>query len=333
LAPSNSRSEVTKFASFSDNDFILKANQNKVLTLTLKIPEQTQSQAFNAYLSVTVGSNTEILKPTATKSKVQAIVKNQIRTLLRVFVGIGSYKDFFTDLQIEDVKDYSIAGAKFVDVVIKNTGKTPITPSGEVSFSSLDFAGLRFGPISYLTLTMEPGVTSKFKMRVPDEIEPGNWQILVKAQQGDILRTRIFEKNLKFREGIDWLGTGLRLIAAILSLLIFYYLRGNYSLSRKSESKSTQVVARWSFLDSLRLRLISGRGNRKKSRIADSEFSERFEKLLQEIDLESATKKAATKKAATKKAATKKAATKKAATKKAATKKAATKKAATKKAR
>jgi hypothetical protein len=53
---------------------------------------------------------------------------------------------------------------------------------------------------------MEPGKTSKFKMRVPDEIEPGNWQILVKAQQGEILRTRIFEKNLKFREGIFWLA-------------------------------------------------------------------------------------------------------------------------------
>ena len=315
LSPSNEVSEVAKFTFFSDNNFVLRANENRVIQVRIAIPKGTPSQSFNSYLSVTVGAKSiNVLDKKKSNAKIQAIVKNQIRTLLRMFVGIGSYKDFYTDLQIEDVKDYSISGAKFLDVVIKNTGKTPITPSGEVSFSSLDFAGLRFGPVSYLTLTMEPGRTSKFKMRVPEEIEPGKWQILVKAQQGNIVKTRIFEKNLKFREGVNWLNLITRTISAILALALFYYLRRTYSLTkRQNDSESLAKSKRISrqFKNILtRFKIHS----RKKGEVNQGEVFD-VEKFLEE--LRSTTKKATTKKATTKKATTKKATTKKATTKKA----------------
>ena len=284
LSPGNEPSALAKLVKFSDNNFLLKANQNKVITVNLEIPIDTESQALNGYLAVNVAASNSTSKFDKNNSKIKAIVKTQIRTLLRIFVGIGSYKDFFTDLSIEDVRDYSIGGSKFLDVIIKNIGKTPITPTGDVSFSSLDFAGLRFGPISYLTLTMEPGKTYKFKMRVPNEIQPGNWQILVKAQQGNIIRTRIFEKNIKFREGINWLLILLRILSVIISLYLFYFLKRNFNIARKSSIVGNLAQEeKQSFFEKFRAKKRSGR-NKKKGNTFDEELSFNF--LLDELNLE-----------------------------------------------
>jgi hypothetical protein len=244
-----------------------------------------------------------------------------------MFIGIGSYKDFYSDFEIREIKDYSIRGSKFIDIYIENTGKTPITPQGDLTFSSLDFPGLRFGPFSYLTLSIEPGEVGKFKLRIADEITPGNWQVLAKAQQGNILKTKIFERNLKFREGLDWINIGLRLLALITALILMYYLRRSFSISKKmkyvEQDKGKKRLSIDTILDSI-----------KKSRKPDlqpDEFIGSFSFLLDEIERQSTAKKSTAKKSTTKKSTTKKSTSKKSTAKKSTTKKSTTKKSTTKK--
>ena len=240
LSPTNEDSPLSPLISFSMNNFILGANENKIVEISLSVPLQTQSQSANAFLTVTVGGNSRG-KVNNQEAPISAVVNNQIRTALRMFIGIGSYEDFFTDFEITDFKDYSFQGKKFVDVFIKNTGRTPITPQGDVAFSSLDFSGLRFGPFPYLTMSIEPGEVGRFKLRVTDELTSGNWQVLIKAKQGDLLRTKIFERNLRFKEGIDWINLMLRVLSILGALLLLRSLRRNFSLSRRNdEDKSAE---------------------------------------------------------------------------------------------
>jgi len=200
LTPTTEESSISQFFKFSDNNFVLDANQNKVIKIEMNVPFQTPSQSANAFLVVSVVGDSSTSYKGKKGSQIQALVKNQIRTATRMFIGVGSYEEFYTDFEIKEVKDYSIRGRKFLDLYIENLGKTPITPQGDVTLASLDFSGVRYGPFSYLTLSIEPGEVGRFKLRVSDEVVPGNWQVLVKARQGDILRTKIFEKNLKFRK-------------------------------------------------------------------------------------------------------------------------------------
>jgi hypothetical protein len=331
-AISNDESEITPWVEFSENNFILKKNQSKTITMKIAPPTDSKSGSYEAYLIVNASD------PSAYKSSgkvTEAVIKNSARVAQPVFVGVGDYEDFIVNFEIVDVDGIKNFQDKFLRVLLENKGRTPISPSGQLQLKNMDFEQGTLGPFQFYSSTISPDSKAFIDVPIPSSVNPGNWKIFVSASQGNVTETREFEKNLTFTNRFNFLGAAIRIIALVLGLVLALWA---YRTLRPQGNRVT------------RLSPMTKRFRRNKNRMADKEIQDLIARLREKAYAaelkasrlqkstakkaaakKSTTKKAATKKATTKKAAAKKSTTKKAATKKATTKKAATKKAATKK--
>jgi hypothetical protein len=321
-AISNDESEITPWVEFSENNFILKKNQSKTITMKIAPPTDSKSGSYEAYLIVNASD------PSAYKSSgkvTEAVINNSARVAQPVFVGVGDYEDFIVNFEIVDVDGIKNFQDKFLRVLLENKGRTPISPSGQLQLKNMDFEQGTLGPFPFYSATISPDSKAFIDVPIPSSVNPGNWKIFVSASQGNITETREFEKNLTFTNRFNFLGAAIRIIALVLGLVLALWA---YRTLRPQGNRVTQLSP------------MTKRFRRKKNRIADKETQALIARLRErafaaELNAamlqKSTTKKSATKKSATKKSATKKSATKKSATKKSATKKSATKKSATKK--
>ncbi|MEY3635727.1 MAG: hypothetical protein RL147_156, partial [Actinomycetota bacterium] len=322
-AISNDESEITPWVEFSENNFILKKNQSKTITMKIAPPTDSKSGSYEAYLIVNASD------PSAYKSSgkvTEAVINNSARVAQPVFVGVGDYEDFIVNFEIVDVDGIKNFQDKFLRVLLENKGRTPISPSGQLQLKNMDFEQGTLGPFPFYSATISPDSKAFIDVPIPSSVNPGNWKIFVSASQGNVTETREFEKNLTFTNRFNFLGAAIRIIALVLGLVLALWA---YRTLRPQGNRVT------------RLSPIAKRFRRNKNRMADKEIQDLIARLrekayaaeLKASRLQKSTaKKSATKKATTKKATTKKATTKKATTKKATTKKATTKKATTKKA-
>jgi hypothetical protein len=140
-------------------------------------------------------------------------------------------------------------------VFINNKGLTPIAPTGDVTLQNADFPSLRFGPIKYLTARVNPESKAVFVIDLPEEVIPGKWKIFVKASQGSVTETKVFEKTLRFSKWFDILFNIGRFLVFVIGIAL---LRKSWHLFRGTApaNESFTIRAR-NFLRSLRERLNS----------------------------------------------------------------------------
>ena len=323
-AISNEASDVAPWIAFSENNFVLRKNQSKSITMKIAPPTDAKSGSYEAYLIVSA-SDAKAYKSSGEVT--EAVIKNSARVAQPVFVGVGNYEDFVVNFGIADVDGIKTLQDKFIRVFLDNKGKTPISPSGQIQLKNMDFEQGTLGPFPFYSATISPDSKAYIDVQVPDTVNPGNWKLFVSASQGNVTETREFEKNLTFTNRFDFLGGAIRAVVVLLGLLLAFWA---YRTLRPRSATDTPSKRK------------SGRSSRSKNRIsketqaliaeleAKAEAAERKAAELKKTTRKRAPVKKVTKKIAAKKVASKSKPVKKTTTRKATPKKKATKKAALK---
>ena len=300
-AISNDESEITPWVEFSDNNFILRKNQSKTITIKIAPPEDSKSGSYEAYLIVNASD------PSAYKSSgkvTEAVINNSARVAQPVFVGVGDYEDFIVNFEIVDVDGIKNFQDKFLRVLLENKGRTPISPSGQLQLKNMDFEQATLGPFPFYSSTISPDSKAFIDVPIPSSVNPGNWKIFVSASQGNVTETREFEKNLTFTNRFNFLGAAIRLIALVLGLVLALWA---YRTLRPRGDRDTHLSP------------MTKRFRRKKNRMADKETQALIARLREKADaaelkasrLQKSPAKKSTKKKSTKKKSTKKKSTRK----------------------
>lgn len=237
-------SELTPWANFSQNNFVLNKNQSKQIKFTISPPQDAPSSAYEAYLIVTAGG---LQKNSIDGDTTQAVIKNSARVAQPVFVGVGSFEEFKIDFELKNVVDIHNSEGKFLRVFISNRGKTPIAPNGQVQMKNMDFEQATIGPLMFYSSTIPPKSEAYVDVALPQEVNPGKWRVLVRATQGNITVTKEFEKDLAFRLGIDWFSWLIKaislLLGGFLSLWIYRTLRSDRIHRKDTEEVRALQIA------------------------------------------------------------------------------------------
>ncbi len=252
-AISNDASEIMPWVEFSENNFILRKNQSKTLTMKIAPPKDAKSGSYEAYLIVSASD------PGAYKSSgkvTEAVIKNSARVAQPVFVGVGDYEDFIVNFEIADVDGIKNFQDKFLRVYLDNQGKTPISPSGQLQLKNMDFEQGTLGPFPFYSATIFPDSKAFIDVPIPSSVNPGKWKIFVSASQGNVTETREFEKNLTFTNRFDFLGVAIRVIVLVLGLVLALWA---YRTLRPRGDRDTNLIS------------ITKRSRRNKNRMADKE--------------------------------------------------------------
>jgi hypothetical protein len=252
-AISNDASEIMPWVEFSENNFILRKNQSKTLTMKIAPPKDAKSGSYEAYLIVNASD------PSAYKSSgkvTEAVIKNSARVAQPVFVGVGDYEDFIVNFEIADVDGIKNFQDKFLRVYLDNQGKTPISPSGQLQIKNMDFEQGTLGPFPFYSATIFPDSKVFIDVPIPSSVNPGKWKIFVSASQGNVTETREFEKNLTFTNRFDFLGVAIRVIVLVLGLVLALWA---YRTLRPRGDRDTNLIS------------ITKRSRRNKNRMADKE--------------------------------------------------------------
>jgi len=293
--------EANSWAEFSENNFILPPGSRKMVSMRISVPKDIGDRAVEAFLVATAESP----KPTSqTNAQYQAIIKGQARFAHGLFLGVGDYEKFRVNFSIDDVKDVRRNGKKKLQIFINNKGLTPIAPYGDVTLQNADFPDLRFGPIKYLTAKIDPESKAVFVVDLPEEVIPGRWKIFVKASQGNVTETKVFEKTLRFSKWFDILFNIGRVIVFLIGLILF---RKSWHLFRGTSPAPQPLMKKvGSFFVSFQERIKSRpKPTKFQSSRNQAEIDAEIERFLEEI--RSRNPKASPKKASPKKASPKKA--------------------------
>ena len=252
-AISNDASEILPWVEFSENNFILRKNQSKTVTMKIAPPKDSKSGSYEAYLIVSASD------PSTYKSSgkvTEAVIKNSARVAQPVFVGVGNYEDFIVNFEIIDVDGVKNFQDKFLRVYLDNQGKTPISPSGQLQLKNMDFEQGTLGPFPFYSATISPDSKVFIDVPIPSSVNPGKWKIFVSASQGNVTETREFEKNLTFTNRFDFLGVAIRVIVLVLGLVLALWA---YRTLRPRGDRDTNLIS------------ITKRSRRNKNRMADKE--------------------------------------------------------------
>lgn len=250
-AISNDASEILPWVEFSENNFILRKNQSKTVTMKIAPPKDSKSGSYEAYLIVSASD------PSTYKSSgkvTEAVIKNSARVAQPVFVGVGNYEDFIVNFEIIDVDGIKNFQDKFLRVYLDNQGKTPISPSGQLQLKNMDFEQGTLGPFPFYSATISPDSKVFIDVPIPSSVNPGKWKIFVSASQGNVTETREFEKNLTFTNRFDFLGVAVRVIVLVLGLVLALWA---YRTLRPRGDRDTNLSP------------ITKRSRRNKNRMAD----------------------------------------------------------------
>jgi hypothetical protein len=332
-AISNELSKLDKWATFSENNFILKRNQSRVITMEISPPTDIQSESIEAYLVI---SASDAKSSKSSGEITEALIRNSARVAQPVFVGVGNYEDFKVDFEISDVDGIKTLRDRFIRVFIDNKGKTPISPSGQIQLKNLDFEQGTLGPFSFYSATISPDSKAYIDVPVPSNVTPGKWKIFVRASQGNVTETREFEKKLTFDNSVQVIGLAIRIIAVLIGLFLAYWSYKTISTGKKSPSSSTKQSFRTTRRKNSAHELLIAELEAK-AKAAEEEVARMRKattsgqkKSLKNMTTRPAERDVKSKARATKKVAKKSAPVKKTTTRKAAPKKKATKKAAVK---
>jgi hypothetical protein len=229
LTFSEELSTANDWISFSENNFIVKKGEQKMVTVTMTIPDDQADQTLEAYLGLTVESTS----PHPAVGSGGAAVPQIARVAQPVFIAVGEADALKVDFDIKSVRGMLLGNQKYLVIEIRNNGRTPIDPNGIVQLKNLDFESTTLGPYKYFVPSIPPTTTANVQVAVPDEVLEGKYRIFVSARQGYLIIERQFDVDLEFREmaTIAWEYV-LPFVAGIA--LLFYALRSWRSPRRKS---------------------------------------------------------------------------------------------------
>jgi len=230
-------SAIKDWVSFDPPQAVLPPRGNVEITMRIRVPDDAETGQYRAYLRVGMSLAGEA-SPDPDVQGPTAVVKNVLAFAQDVWLGVGASdgEPLVTDFEIDGVQGIldATSGNKFLRVRFSNVGQTPVGIEGTVELRNQDFDNLNIGPLSYNTGAILPGSRGFVDVELDQDTIEGRWQVLVRALQGQILKTEIFEEDLKFTISGSESSTrnlivriGIFLIGAVLLFLSTRLLRGD----------------------------------------------------------------------------------------------------------
>jgi len=215
---SGEESEFSKWFTTNPDSLKLQPSSERDITLTVKVPRDTPDGTYNAYIRV--GSSAS--NPTEIKRKgTYGIVNNDLGFLQSIFVVVGQGQDSTLDFEILNLESYiDDANAKHVKIEFENTGQLPLGLSVSLELRSEDFSDLFFGPFqggSEPILSL--GEKGFADISVSNDVSIGNYKVRVRAEQGGVVKNKIFNALLDFPERKVGLSP-LNVLLGVVLLLI-----------------------------------------------------------------------------------------------------------------
>jgi hypothetical protein len=221
----NETSEFEYWFKTDADNLRLSPGDNRIVTLTVKVPKGVSDGVYRSYLRVGASSAVENkVKRTGT----YGIVKNDVGFLQQIYVLVGKGQDTLLDFEIDGIQGYlDGSGDKHLKVGFENTGDLPLGLRVLVELNSLEFEGLSFGPYQGGSEPiLKRGDKGFADLNVGSDVAEGRYKVRIRASQGEIVKNKVVEVTLDFPEsdsnlnGITMLvGIMLLLLGSILALL------------------------------------------------------------------------------------------------------------------
>lgn len=208
-------SEIANWISADSNNFILKPRESRIVEISTKVPPNTEDGTYRAFLKVGASA--------AKAAKVrndgtQAIINNAVSFNKELYVLVGNAESLTLDFEILGLKDFTKEdGSKNISVEFRNLGLVPLGLRANVTLVSTEFSNLSYGPfIGGSTTMLEEGDEGFAEFKLPAEVAPGNYRILVQASQDSVVKNKVFEEELTF----PILG-GIRIFPFLITIVLF----------------------------------------------------------------------------------------------------------------
>lgn len=227
-------SQTEKWATFSEQNFILSPRSEKEISVGFSIPK---SENVNSYAAMLLVKATSLQSASKT---LEYSVPGAAQIAAPIFLGVGTEDEFITSFEIKSVKGKNTVQGKSLRVEIKNSGKTPVSIQGDVQAMGITFKTGTVGPFYYQTETIAPGETKFADALVGESISESKWKIYVTATQGQVTESREFEVDVNYSGSGSLLSLLLKIIIPLAFLVLLYWsLRVlRFSRSRKLMSVS-----------------------------------------------------------------------------------------------
>jgi hypothetical protein len=333
------KSEISDWVTFSENNFLLKARNQKKIVVSIKPSADLIDFQQDAYLMVTASKSKGSTQSSSNKkAPIKVVIPVNFAYAVPLFVGIGNIENLVS-FKITDLNGYLDGKGKYLEVSIDNDGLSLIEPTGTVQLKLADFESDRIGPFKLETVQFRPKSKGVMIARVPDSVVPGKYESLVEVQFGSFADAKLITKYLEFKpkSNFSFFNISLILLGVIIILVSAYYGQKNNSLKIKYQHLKPNplnnfrkyvllVFEIWLIVfNSIRKKFKLRKNNNKTS---NSEISDlEIEKWLAEILGDKSTaKKSTAKKSTAKKSTAKKSTAKKSTAKKSTAKKSTAKK-------
>ena len=214
-------SPVNKWASFSQQHFILRARDTQSVTLKLAVPQSTQIDTYQPALLIKASA--------AVTDSAQYKVPNALQYTQGMFVGVGTMNQIPTSFTINDVHGETTTTGHQLVLDLQNTGKTPLQLTGSLQLSNATFNGPTLGPYNFYTDSIQPGETGHAYIPVGPEVTEDKWKIYADVSQANIEETKIFVKDITFKNGDNtnsiFISLGIIFASILLALWAISTLR------------------------------------------------------------------------------------------------------------
>ena len=133
---------------------------------------------------------------------------------------VGNTNNLIIDFDIVDLKDYSIAGKKYLNLMFKNLGTLPLGLDGDVSLNSIEFENLKYGPFEFGSQPIGESKDGSAVVELPSDFTVGKYRILVTARQSMVEKNKIFERDLQFPNFDDGRLSNMNLFLGVFIIVI-----------------------------------------------------------------------------------------------------------------
>jgi len=234
LVASTERDSVqTPWFKFSPVKFILNSNSNRIVNIEVSVPRDAEETRFTGFIYLNIsGLNKGSI---ARKDEIVATARSIIRMRIPVMLTVGNKNDLIIDFDIVDLKDYSIAGKKYLNLMFKNQGTLPLGLDGEVSLKSIEFENLEYGPFEFGTQPIGESKEGSAVVELPTDFIVGKYRVFVTARQSTVEKNKVFDRNLQFPNVGDGSLSKVNLYIGVFIILILLAIS---TLLKKRLSKS-----------------------------------------------------------------------------------------------
>lgn len=209
-------SPLAKWTTFSDNAISLRPGEEKEITMTISIPKGAAIGTNIAFLFLAMNPEGVV------KKSGRFSIGGAARVGVPIFLGIGTIDQIAIDFQIIRTSTSHNGKTRYINVTIKNIGKTPIAPVGYLTIKNVTGDIQINQKFPLYSKTLPPDAEGTVSIRVPDSIPNGAWVVDEFLQQGAQQKTN--EATITLTTSNFWSRTNVMtiLFIALFALMLIW---------------------------------------------------------------------------------------------------------------